>query len=176
MAVSRRTFLKMAVGGGIAVSPWLRGDEARAAGRPNVLFIMTDQQPVSTIGAYGNVKAKTPHVDRLCREGVRFDRFHIAAFPCSPSRACFFTGQYCHSHGVVQNDIVLRDDIPSMGNLFKAAGHQTAFVGKWHLGGNMYVPDEKAKWSYRILPDPQKCKFEKDGPKLRLSFTPAPPP
>lgn len=154
----------MTVGGRFEAAPWLRAGEARAAGRTNVLVIMTDQQPVSALEGYGNAGAKTPHVDRLCREGVRLDRFHVAAFPCSPSRACFFTGQYCHTQGVVQNGIVLRDDVPSMGKLFKAAGYQTAFVGKWHLGGNMHVPDEKEKWSSRKVPDPQKYKFEKDSP------------
>ncbi|MDP6040358.1 MAG: sulfatase-like hydrolase/transferase, partial [Candidatus Latescibacteria bacterium] len=55
-----------------------------ASDRPNVLLIMTDQQPVSTIGCYGNSVVKTPAHDRLAREGMRFDNFYIAAFPCTP--------------------------------------------------------------------------------------------
>ena len=106
--------------------------------RPNVLLIMTDQQPVSTIGCYGNPVVKTPAQDRLAREGMRFDNFYIAAFPCTPSRATYLTGRYTHNHGVVTNNVELDDALPSIGNTFRDAGYQTAWVGKWHLGGNMY--------------------------------------
>jgi len=163
MPVSRRKFLKASLAGGVAVGALGRLLAQEQQTRPNVLFIITDQQPVSTIGAYGNRMAKTPNLDRLAREGIRFDNFHIAAFPCSPSRACFFTGQYPQNHGVVQNDIVLRDDIPSMGKIFKAAGYQTAFIGKWHLGGRMYARTEKDKWSWKRVPDPDRFKYDKTG-------------
>lgn len=106
--------------------------------RPNVLLIMTDQQPVSTIGCYGNSVVKTPAQDRLAREGMRFDNFYIAAFPCTPSRATYLTGRYTHNHGVMTNNVELDDALPSIGNTFRDAGYQTAWIGKWHLGGNMY--------------------------------------
>ena len=106
--------------------------------RPNVLLIMTDQQPVSTIGCYGNSVVQTPAQDRLAREGMRFDNFYIAAFPCTPSRATYLTGRYTHNHGVMTNNVELDDALPSIGNTFRDAGYQTAWVGKWHLGGNMY--------------------------------------
>ena len=106
--------------------------------RPNVLLIMTDQQPVSTIGCYGNSVVKTPAQDRLAREGMRFDNFYIAAFACTPSRATYLTGCYSHNHGVVINDVELDDALPSIGNVFRDAGYQTAWIGKWHLGGQMY--------------------------------------
>ena len=106
--------------------------------RPNVLLIMTDQQPVSTIGCYGNSVVKTPAQDRLAREGMRFDNFYIAAFACTPSRATYLTGRYPHNHGVVVNDVELDDALPSIGNTFRDAGYQTAWIGKWHLGGQMY--------------------------------------
>ncbi|MCY3681891.1 MAG: sulfatase-like hydrolase/transferase [Gemmatimonadetes bacterium] len=106
--------------------------------RPNVLLIMTDQQPVSTIGCYGNSVVKTPAQDRLAQEGMRFDNFYIAAFPCTPSRATYLTGCYTHNHEVVANNVELDDALPSIGNTFRDAGYQTAWIGKWHLGGNMY--------------------------------------
>ncbi len=106
--------------------------------RPNVLLIMTDQQPVSTIGCYGNSVVETPAQDRLAREGMRFDNFYIAAFPCTPSRATYLTGRYTHNHGVMTNNVELDDALPSIGNTFRDAGYQTAWIGKWHLGGNMY--------------------------------------
>ncbi len=106
--------------------------------RPNVLLIMTDQQPVSTIGCYGNSVVETPAQDRLAQEGMRFDNFYIAAFPCTPSRATYLTGCYTHNHGVMTNNVELDDALPSIGNTFRDAGYQTAWIGKWHLGGNMY--------------------------------------
>lgn len=105
---------------------------------PHVLLIMTDQQPVSTIGCYGNSVVKTPAQDRLAREGMRFDNFYIAAFACTPSRATYLTGRYTHNHGVMVNDVELDDALPSIGNTFRDAGYQTAWIGKWHLGGQMY--------------------------------------
>lgn len=132
--------------------------------RPNILVVMTDQQPISTIGAYGNQQVKTPNVDRLAREGMRFDQFHIAAFACSPSRACYWTGRWSHRHGVVTNDVVLRDDIPTLGSLTRAAGYQAAFVGKWHLGGTMYARSKEDKWSHRRVEDPNGFVFDRSGP------------
>lgn len=132
--------------------------------RPNILFIITDQQPCSTLGAYGNRQIKTPHVDRLAREGMRFNQFHITAFACSPSRACYWTGQWSHHHGILTNDIVLDARIPTLGSLTRAAGYQAAFVGKWHLGGEMYVMDDDDRWSFRRVDDAQDFVFDKSGP------------
>ncbi len=146
---------------------WLPVTDASAAAptsRPNVVFIMTDQQPVTTIGAYGNRQIKTPNLDRLAREGMRFEQFHIAAFACSPSRASFWTGQWSHHHGVVSNDIVLGGEVPTLGSIARAQGYQSAFLGKWHLGGNMYVREAKDRWSLRRVADPQGFAYEKTGP------------
>jgi len=151
--------------------------------RPNILFLMTDQQPVSTLGCYGSPAepSPTPHVDRLAREGIRFDRFHVSAFPCSPSRACFLTGREAHRHGVVTNDVLLADDVPTLGDACKAAGYDTAYFGKWHLGGMMYRAPKGAKgrrkpfggrWFRRRVPSPDGFRFEQleggvgeDGPQ-----------
>jgi len=102
--------------------------------RPNLLWIMTDQQRRDSIGAYGNPAIKTPNLDRLAEGGVRFNQCYIATSPCSPSRASLLTGLYAHTHGVVVNNIVLPEDVPSLGNTLKAAGYRAAWVGKWHLG------------------------------------------
>lgn len=149
----------------LLAAPPLDAQEKTAARpkRPNILVIMTDQQPISTIGAYGNRFIKTPNLDRLAREGMRFNQFHIAAFACSPSRACYWTGQWSHHHGVVINDIVLRDDIPTLGSITRQSGYQAAFVGKWHLGGEMYVRGDKDKWSYRRVDDPDDFVYDKQG-------------
>ena len=136
----------------------------RGPARPNILVIITDQQPFTTIGAYGNPLVKTPNIDRLAREGMRFEEYHIAAFACCPSRACYWTGLWSHHHGVITNEIVLRDDIPTLGSIARAAGYQAAFVGKWHLGGNMYVRSEKDQWSLRRIENPDDYVFDNHGP------------
>lgn len=162
MGISRRLFLK--TGGAVAAGMlpmWARAREER----PNVVFIMTDQQPVGAVGAYGNAGIRTPNIDRLAREGVRFDRFYIAAFPCSPSRACYFSGRHAHNHGVVTNDVFFSHDIPSLGSVLKAQGYSTGYVGKWHLSGQMYRGRENApmenEWYYERVPSEDRFQFER---------------
>ena len=107
--------------------------------RPNILFIMTDQQPVSCVGVY-NQAVRTPHLDKLASEGATFHNFYISAFPCSPSRAGMLTGLYPHHHGVIRNNVLLDPSVPTLGSICQEAGYHTGYFGKGHLGGNMY-PD-----------------------------------
>ena len=165
MGVSRRDFLRAAAAAAAAPNV-TRAARGRAGKRPNLLWIMTDQQPVSTVRAYGNRGIKTPNLDRIADEGVRFDRFHISAFPCSPSRACFLTGRYAHRHGVTKNDVPLAEDVLCLGDILKAAGYSTGYVGKWHLSGSMYrgLPGQKpfgGGWYWKRVPDEQKFAYEK---------------
>ena len=164
MRISRREFL---VASALAAAANPAGAAAAAQPRRlNLLWIMTDQQPVSTIHAYGNETIRTPNLDRIASAGARFDRCHIAAFPCSPSRACMWTGRYSHNHGVLQNDVPLADDVPALGDIMKAAGYATGYVGKWHLAGNMYRGRKgrdplAGEWYWKRVPDPAGFKYEK---------------
>lgn len=170
--------LGAAAAGGLAVS-----GEAKGVRRPNILWVMTDQQPVSTLGCYGNTLNPTPNLDALAREGVRFDRFYIAAFPCSPSRASFLTGRYPQQHGITTNDIVLDPAIPTLGTLSRDAGYATAFFGKSHLNGNMYRFAEgegpavfgphDGHWQFKRVENDERYVYEKvpggvgeDGPQM----------
>jgi len=126
--------------------------------RPNILYVMTDQQPSSCIGAYGNPIIQTPAIDELARSGCAFNQFYITAFACSPSRASMFSGRYAHNHGVVQNDILFDEKVPCLGDICQAAGYDTGYFGKWHLGGNMYRGVELSNrpgfgdnWHYRLV-------------------------
>ncbi len=107
--------------------------------KPNILFIMTDQHPVSCVGAYGNPVIKTPNLDQLASTGFLLENFYIAAFACSPSRASILTGRYLHHHNVFSNNVKLDPKIPVMGSILKDAGYRTGYFGKAHLNGNMYV-------------------------------------
>ncbi|MBX3176647.1 MAG: sulfatase-like hydrolase/transferase [Candidatus Hydrogenedentes bacterium] len=116
----------------------------RAAARdapPNVIIIYTDDQGTVDAGAYGAVDLKTPGIDRIAREGVRFTQFYAPAPVCSPSRAGLLTGRYPVRAGVPGNVPSRRGHEGGMppeqytlAELFRDAGYRTAHIGKWHLG------------------------------------------
>jgi len=111
--------------------------------RPNVIFMLTDDLGYSDVGCYGAQKVKTPHIDRLAAEGVRFTDFHTAASICSPSRAAFLTGAYpqraglymgINPHRTAHWFLGLHPHEITIAEQFKQQGYTTHMVGKWHLG------------------------------------------
>ena len=130
-------------GMGRAGSRGTAGGQAHAS-RPDVVILLTDQQRADAFGAAGAVDLRTPVMDGLARDGVLFARAFAATPQCSPSRASLLTGRYPHRTGVLGNtggdpppagmSPALDRSIPSLGQIFAAAGYQTAYFGKWHLG------------------------------------------
>lgn len=111
--------------------------------RPNILLLLTDQQRIDTIQALGSAfAARTPHLDSLVRAGVSFDHAYCTAPVCSPSRATLMTGLHPHAAGVPGNlgagSPPLSPTIPTVGKMLRAAGYQTVYHGKWHLGGDLH--------------------------------------
>ena len=135
--VTRREFLKIGAAGTAAArtAPALGRDARRsnAAGRPNFLFIITDQQGLDTISALGCSDVRTPNLDRLVRSGVSFMESHSANPLCSPARSCLFTGRPTTETGVVTNSLPIRESMPNLGQWFGQAGYETVYIGKWHL-------------------------------------------
>lgn len=103
--------------------------------QPNIVFIIADDMAWNDCGAYGNKGIRTPHLDRLAREGLRYDRAFLTTSSCSPSRSSILTGRYPHNTGAQQLHWPLPGDQVAFTELLRAAGYWTAAVGKWHLGG-----------------------------------------
>ncbi|MFN0080174.1 MAG: sulfatase [Prosthecobacter sp.] len=115
----------------LALCPLL---SALSASRPNVLFILCDDLRPDALGCYGSKHVKTPHIDRLASEGVRFANTFCTTSLCSPSRASILSGLYAHAHGVTNNFTEYPASMPSFPGLLHDAGYATAYFGKYHMG------------------------------------------
>ncbi|HUV07676.1 MAG TPA: sulfatase-like hydrolase/transferase [Spirochaetia bacterium] len=109
--------------------------------RPNFLFIMTDTQNCSMVGTYGISAVDTPNLDRLAREGIRFNRAYTACPLCTPARSAIFSGMYPQVNGAWTNNTAPSTAVPLMGTIFSYYDYRTAYVGKWHLDGTAYFGD-----------------------------------
>src|SRR4051794_35170358 len=107
---------------------------AADAQQPNILFIFSDDHAYQAVGAYGFKLIETPNIDRIGREGMRFDRCVVPNSICGPSRATVLTGKYSHANGFYNNTNSRFDGSQAtMAKRLQGAGYQTAVVGKWHL-------------------------------------------
>ena len=105
------------------------------AKRPNIVFIMTDDHAAHAISAYGSRLNKTPNLDRLAKEGMKFENAFVTNSICTPSRAVILTGKYSHLNGVPAFNHIDNTQ-PLLSKYMQTAGYHTGMIGKWHLGAN----------------------------------------
>ncbi|KPK68769.1 MAG: sulfatase [Acidithiobacillales bacterium SM23_46] len=104
-----------------------------SANQPNIIFIMTDDHASHAMSCYGSRINKTPNLDRIAAEGMRFDNCFCTNSICAPCRAVVLTGKYSHVNGVIDNRVQFDGSQQTFPKLLQQAGYETAIIGKWHL-------------------------------------------
>ena len=127
----------------IVAAPSARCATASSSSKPNIILILADDLGYGELGCYGQQKIKTPNLDRMAREGLRFTRFYAGATVCAPSRSVLMTGQH-GGHTTVRGNASAKDRSPqtlrsndvTVAEMLKSAGYKTGLIGKWGLGMN----------------------------------------
>ncbi|HWB04741.1 MAG TPA: sulfatase-like hydrolase/transferase [Verrucomicrobiales bacterium] len=147
-----------------------------AAGKPNIIVVLIDDMGWGDFSCFGNKEAKTPNIDRLAAEGMKFTQFYVSAPICSPSRCGLLTGQYPQRWSITsflnnradnkRRGVADWLDVkaPTLARILKSGGYATGHFGKWHLGGQRDVDDAPAITAYGF--DESLTNFEGMGPKL----------
>lgn len=134
---------------------------AQSAQKPNIVLIYTDDVGYGDIGANGATKIKTPNIDKIARQGLRFTNAHASSSTCTPSRFSLLTGEYAwrkQGTNIAPGDaaLIIPTGITTMPAMLQKAGYKTAAIGKWHLGlGPSGGPD----WNGEIKPGPLEIGF-----------------
>jgi len=153
--MDRRSFLKLtAAAASTALLP-------AAAKTPNVIVILADDIGYGDLGCYGATRVKTPNVDRLAAQGLRFTDGHSASATCTPTRYALMTGEYAWRKpgtAILPGDanLIVDPERTTTPSVFKKAGYTTGCVGKWHLG----LGKGKINWNTEIKPGPNEIGFD----------------
>src|SRR5688572_17244050 len=115
---------------------------ANAQSKPmNIIFILADDHRYDAMGFMNRLQGlQTPGMDRMAAEGAHIKNAFVSTALCSPSRASILTGQYAHTHTVVDNDAPLPTNLRFFPQYLHQKGYQTAFLGKWHMGNSDDMP------------------------------------
>ncbi len=132
--------------GGLAVAPAILRAQRRAGGKPNLLFLWTDEQRADTMAAYGNTRYRVPAMNRLASQSAVFERPYVTQPVCTPSRSCVMTGWWPHQSGCVRNGIPLKPETKTVPELLADASYRTAYMGKWHLGDEIFAQHGFEQW------------------------------
>ena len=132
-----------------------------SAEKPNIIVIMADDLGYGDLGCYGATAVKTPNIDKLASEGVRFTSGYCSASTCTPTRFSFLTGTYAFRQkgtGVAppNGPALIKPGTETIASVLKKAGYATAVIGKWHLG----LGDPKPDWNGELKPGPLEIGFD----------------
>lgn len=106
--------------------------------KKQLIFLMTDTTRKDMLGCYGDLRMKTPNLDWLAGEGIRYENAYSCQPVCGPARSAIFTGTFPHTNGMVTNSIAMGDNVKTIGQRLKDAGIHCGYIGKWHLDGGDY--------------------------------------
>lgn len=155
---------------------WIAAEEPATLPKPNIIMILIDDMGWGDFSCFGNREAKTPNIDRMASEGLRFESFYVASPICSPSRVALSTGQYpqlwrisSYLNHRAENEARgmahwLDPKAPMMARILHDAGYATGHFGKWHMGGQRDVDDAPPISDYGF--DVSLTNFEGMGAKL----------
>lgn len=151
-----------------------------AGTKPNILFVLIDDMGYADLGCYGNKEVKTPAIDGLAADGIRFTKYYSSAPICSPSRVALLTGQYPPRWGITSyidsraknKERGMKDfldaNAPSIGRMLSEAGYYTAHIGKWHMGGGRDVGEAPLITEYGF--DESVTQFEGLGDRYLATY------
>lgn len=157
--MNRRTFLQLA--GGASASLFASRANAQTAAKPNIVVILADDIGYGDTGPYGATKVRTPNLDRMAKQGLRFTNGYCSSATCTPTRYSLLTGRYAfrkEGSGVLPGDapLLIEPGQPTIASVLKQAGYSTGVVGKWHLG----LGGPNRDWNGVIKPGPAEIGFD----------------
>ena len=144
--ISRRNALQ-ALSGAVAAPAMLHGARRKPGDKPNLLFLWTDQQRADSMAAYGNARYRVPAMNKLASESIVFDRCYVTQPVCTPSRSSIMSGLWPHRNGCVQNNVPLKHETKTVPELLGDAGYRTGYMGKWHLGDEVFAQHGFEEWA-----------------------------
>jgi len=182
--LNRRNFLKGlgVAAASLAIPDWARGARKSAKRTPNIIVVFCDDLGYGDVGCFGSTKHRTPHIDKMAAEGMRFTSFYVTSGVCTPSRSSLMTGCYprrVNMHESARNEWVLfpvaarglNPDEITIAEVLKGRGYATACVGKWHLGDQpQFLPTKQGFDYYYGIPysNDMGARQRKQNPPLPL--------